>query len=158
MTDTELREHEARAAAATPGPWGYRAERQSTKTRFVFPAEVFAIDGTAYGAPVGSTTADAAFIAAARAAVPALCAALREAWQTRDAAIAMGQTLGGRLAQVALVLGARGDETALDRAKAVADAHDAAIARAERAERSLALARLPVGDVDGALVALGVEP
>ncbi len=79
MADLDLDALDALAAAATPGPW--EVEFDGTE-----PAAVYADDGgigTAYicrdlAQGVSYGEADAAFIAAAREAVPALTARVRE--------------------------------------------------------------------------------
>lgn len=82
---------EARAAAATPGSWSYRADRTG-KNGFVFPAEVFAPDGSAHGKPIGYTTADAAHIAGMDPPTTLrLCAALREALARAERAEGAGK-------------------------------------------------------------------
>lgn len=99
MTSEELDAIEARAKAATPGPWRVGSEEQW----HVFgDPDGDHIMGRGYG--IGRVLlgmnihfpydADAAFIAAARSDVPALVAALREAWRERDAAFAVGQREG----------------------------------------------------------------
>ena len=79
VSDEQLREWEALAAAARPGPW--KAKEES------IPGECWWIDAPECGvASVGGfdvypekDEADARFIASSREAVPALIAALREA-------------------------------------------------------------------------------
>ena len=91
MTNEELKDIEARASAATPGPWKRRGslsldscvESEAFDHRDV-PAVTIDIDGE-------RAREDADFIAAARSDVPALCAAQRErdaALRGRDATIA----------------------------------------------------------------------
>lgn len=70
MTPEKLQEIEARAKAATGGPWGVEGEPGH---------ESLVTQG-------GITPRDIEFIAAARADVPALTAALREAWAARNVA------------------------------------------------------------------------
>jgi hypothetical protein len=82
VTDTELSEYEALAAAATPGPW--RAERDhlghwritwphSQNSSILRKQKVFSDE-------------DVAFIAAAREAVPALVAEVRRLREALDVA------------------------------------------------------------------------
>lgn len=90
ITPARLAEIEARAAAATPGPWNFYHRSGGDRPA----AGIDERSGLGwewdedppYNAPpepmrgVLALGADAAFIAHAREDVPALCAALREAW------------------------------------------------------------------------------
>jgi hypothetical protein len=64
-TDAQLQEWQALADAATPGTWGKEYSAVTANER---------ITHIAHADPMGNGEADAAFIAAARAAVPALLA------------------------------------------------------------------------------------
>lgn len=81
MNDCELKAIEARAAAATPGPWvidGYDAGQNRHKLLMNCVDQT--ADNWQWVAWLGlGTPQNAEFIAAARTDVPALCAALREA-------------------------------------------------------------------------------
>lgn len=91
-TEEDLARWDVLEKAATPGEW--RAEREPAPVTNEWfdglPAGSVPIESTgtifALGVAVGAspTKADAAFIAEARTAVPALCAALRAAWAERD--------------------------------------------------------------------------
>lgn len=88
MTPADLDAIEERARAATPGPW------VSEGTLVLGSGGVDWVCRTASGhgaspAAVEEDEANATLIAAARSDVPALCAALREAWEARDAARAL---------------------------------------------------------------------
>ena len=93
MTPDDLARIEARAAAATEGPWvvetpesvyGHDGGPDWADLRWVSDRATVADDDPPWLGPVA--TADAEFIAHARTDVPALVAALREAWQEHDAA------------------------------------------------------------------------
>lgn len=85
VTPAQVAEWEALAAKATPEPWmpgkaedderGYVRRVIGANGRVILWLES-GIDGT-----VETSEADVDFICDARTAVPALCAALREAWQ-----------------------------------------------------------------------------
>jgi hypothetical protein len=88
MTDAELDAIEARAADATPGPWSARRDGAVWQ-----PGDMVTMAGavaTVTDPTHPSAVRDAAFIAAARADVPALVSALREARAAcREAAVAL---------------------------------------------------------------------
>jgi len=76
MTHTDLSAIEQRAEEATPAPWDWLADdydHGSGYTGFVEAAESHVADVIAVG--------DATFIAHARTDIPALCSALRTAWE-----------------------------------------------------------------------------
>jgi len=76
---------EVRCAAATPGPWAFddSTDRRGEKGEFRAPSPYSGF----MLVRAWSNPADAEFIAAARADIPALLAALREAWAERDEAL-----------------------------------------------------------------------
>lgn len=84
-----LAEIEARAGAATPGPWGVNSAVSSNElcdyTVYGIPGVASATwtgdDSPAFAYCDGMSRADAEFIAAARTDVPALVAALRAVWE-----------------------------------------------------------------------------
>lgn len=85
MTPEKLTEIEALASAATPGAWEFRATEHSGGIRFVVaPNAPRNGDGTEFVPADCSHGYNGRFIAAARTAVPELCAALRQAWAERD--------------------------------------------------------------------------
>lgn len=82
MTDDELKAIEARAHAATPGPWheGVGKLRDGeTREMVISPADdvIVALAYGGFGNPVDRTTQDRKFIASARTDVPALVAEVR---------------------------------------------------------------------------------
>jgi hypothetical protein len=85
MTEQELQAIEALAAAATPGPW--RAETDYRDDTTVLYTAVH--EGEGWVVAEGTLVHDAAFIAAARTAVPALVAEVRRLWRVEDAAKAL---------------------------------------------------------------------
>lgn len=97
MTDDELNEIEARVNAATPGPWTGRSFDESQRLILSEPYDggkrsLIAIVGVGRLIPDGE--ANAAFIAQARADMPALIAELRairkahaDAWAQTQATI-----------------------------------------------------------------------
>lgn len=91
MTPEEIAEIERLANAATPGPWesptdGHAVIVEGSRGKVGYPPSEGTIASLNDGEYIEnhSATQDAAFIAASRAAVPALCAALREAWKAND--------------------------------------------------------------------------
>jgi hypothetical protein len=85
MTEAELSAIEERAAYATPGPWELIPGEYDAKAGGVrqaeYPYDVIAAYARVYPeCAIQLQVEDAAFIAAARADVPRLCEALREAW------------------------------------------------------------------------------
>lgn len=95
--DEVLAEIEARASAATPGPWVCRSE-DGYDYDVIDPSgrRVFS-DGSAcgeYGADIDLDGPDAAFIMAARTDVPRLVAALREAMKMAVDLFGEGGTAG----------------------------------------------------------------
>lgn len=91
MTPDELDAIEARAAAATPGPWAAEDERHGKGScsccgevlyawNIVAPSREVVVSAMDDVTPGVHGDADATFIAHARADVPALITALREAW------------------------------------------------------------------------------
>jgi hypothetical protein len=82
MTEDELQPIEARANAATPGPWttGAGKIREGETRELVIATNDDVIVALAYGGvgnPVDRTTQDRTFIASARTDVPALVAEVR---------------------------------------------------------------------------------
>ena len=94
MTPEELDAIEVRANAATPGPWEHGDDGPGgtymgcgevwTTGESVMGGSIAAPSGDLYPRGGYSPRDDMAFIAAARSDVPALIAALREAWAERD--------------------------------------------------------------------------
>jgi hypothetical protein len=93
-----LRDVEARAAAATPGPWtvvaeqgnpGYTPHYGVSSRGFTFPDVVYA-KSDLEGFGNGSRERDANFIAASRTDVPALTAAIRAVLAEMEAAERVG--------------------------------------------------------------------
>jgi hypothetical protein len=91
MTPDELDAIEARAAAATPGPWAAEDERHGKGScsccgevlyawNIVAPSREVVVSAMDDVTPGVHGDADATFIAHARTDVPALITALREAW------------------------------------------------------------------------------
>jgi hypothetical protein len=77
MTEERLKEIEARAAAATPGPWGMDPPEGWMKRLEIDSPGVFVdYDDVDHK----QQEANAVFIIHARYDIPALCAALRSAW------------------------------------------------------------------------------
>jgi hypothetical protein len=89
LTDSDLDRLESLAAAATPGPWLANENGMGAPMVYLDPHSgklageqyQFALDeaGRLFDGTTAAEPADAAFIAAARTAVPALVAALRAA-------------------------------------------------------------------------------
>jgi hypothetical protein len=80
MTDEELAGVEARANAATTGPWEWKVRDDSGPLAMHSGDVIVFDDGTAwgeYGSPMHNAAADATFIAHARTDVPALVAEVR---------------------------------------------------------------------------------
>jgi hypothetical protein len=85
MTDEELAGIEARANAATSGPWVWKVRGENGPLCMHSGDAIVFDDGTAwgeYGSPMHNEAADATFIAHARTDVPALVAEVR---RLRDA-------------------------------------------------------------------------
>lgn len=80
MTDEQLSEIEARANAATPGPWGIQKSTDDVNDRFLMAA-VISSDDVVGG---GMYLRDATFIASAREDVPALVAEVRRLHAERE--------------------------------------------------------------------------
>ena len=76
MTDSELAAIEARAAAASPGPW---SRIKSLGSRFWTLGTIRS--HTAHPLPERNEDADWSFVEHARSDIPSLCQALREATQ-----------------------------------------------------------------------------
>lgn len=85
MTEEQLQAIEARAEAATPGPW--RAAPSARSGDEVVVAEGYITVAYLSGRPVGER--DARFIAAARADVPALVAEVRRSTRLAAAEAAL---------------------------------------------------------------------
>ena len=96
MTPDELDAIEARAAAATPGPWAAEDERHGKGScsccgevlyawNIVAPSREVVVSAMDDVTPGVHGDADATFIAHARTDVPALITALREAWAEAEA-------------------------------------------------------------------------
>lgn len=102
MDEARLVEIEARANAATEGPWYQGSEAPQAVVLEAYDADdmvVLWLDES------NAPEADAAFIAHARTDVPALIAALRQAWAERDAAAEEARTLRTKLARAAALAG-----------------------------------------------------
>ena len=83
ITPEELDEIEARASAATPGPWDYSVT-DGVFIEFTH-ADVMRLDQSLSPQGEGNNT----FVAAARTDIPRLVAALREAWEAIEDALGM---------------------------------------------------------------------
>ena len=99
MTEEELVEIEARAAAATPGPWEWNGgqfedARLQWGDKFVLFASLYMPRGN-WEAYVDVSDADMDFIAAARSDVPALVAEVRRLRAENDALRRELALLGG---------------------------------------------------------------
>ena len=100
MTEQELAEIEARADAASPGPWTRDLERHTSKDWPVTGVEVLrAADGDLIAEvsypDLPSHQANVAFVLAAREDVPALVEEVRWLWALRDVPCGRcGQLLG----------------------------------------------------------------
>lgn len=134
MTDDELAAIEARAAAATPGPWRPGPRTGDVGGGFVYRGDERSGRQVARTMSVLRGHADAAFIAAARTAVPALIAEVR---RQRD----LLQRVKEGEWELQRVLGAYEVETSLTAADRVVAERDrlrsqlaTATARAESAE------------------------
>lgn len=91
MDEERLSAIEARAEAATPGPWVQEHQFVMTGRRTIAECRL--------SMKVSETNAvdNATFISHSRQNIPALCAALREAWQERDEALGGIKELRDRL-------------------------------------------------------------
>ena len=90
MDEKRLTEIEELASKATPGPWEVGAYNHISTTWIRSHGEIIAqclvpsIGATAWQERVTMAEANATFAAHARTDIPALCAALRQAWRERD--------------------------------------------------------------------------
>ena len=142
MDGARLAEIEARATAATPGPWtterpGVVADGQAKGMRsgVTIAQPSPSLEDRVFGTPSGGQfpSADQHLIAAARTDIPDLCAALRQAWAERDAvaeeARALREAADALMRQADEVLREYGGESHISRLSVHGARLDASLSR-----------------------------